>query len=66
MEPDEYARLSRIARMRRVSVAALVRDAVREKYFAGKEDPVGAARRITRMTLPVIEWHEVDDLLGEG
>ena len=65
MEPDEYERLSRLARKRRVSVAALVRAAVREKYFSATEDPRQAAKRITRLNLPVIEWHEIDQLLGE-
>ncbi len=60
MEPDEYRRLEGIARKRKVSVAELIRGAVREKYLRPRESRVALAHEITGAWIPVGEWDDVE------
>jgi len=66
MEPGEYGRLEKLARQSGVSVAELVRRAVKEQYFAGSKTAPKAAKRICSMNLPVIEWDEAEKDIAEG
>jgi hypothetical protein len=66
MEPGDYSRLEKLARQSGVSVAELVRRAVKEQYFAGSTAVPKAAKRICGMNLPVIEWEEAEKDIAEG
>ncbi|MBM4352686.1 MAG: ribbon-helix-helix protein, CopG family [Deltaproteobacteria bacterium] len=66
MEPGEYGRLEKLARQSGVSVAELIRRAIKEQYFAGSTTAPKAARRICSMNLPVIEWDEAEKDIAEG
>ncbi len=66
MEPGEYSRLEKLARQGGVSVAELIRRAVKEQYFAATTAAPKAARRICGMNLPVIEWDEAERDIVEG
>ena len=60
MEPAEYEQLEVLAAREGVSVAELVREAVRERYLDAPPRKAEAAARITAMALPVVEWEEID------
>lgn len=51
MEPEEYQRLAAIARQKRVSVAELVRTAVRERYLHRPRPAVSAVDRLQALHL---------------
>ena len=59
MEPEEYEQLVRIAQLRMVSVAELVRTAVRVLYFCSPDDRKATVARIAAMELPVGRWEEM-------
>jgi hypothetical protein len=59
MEAEEYRRLRAIARARGVSVGALVRDAVREKYLDGGPDRAAALRRLIEPVDPAVDWPDL-------
>jgi len=58
MDSEEYERLEEMARGRRVSVADLIRSALREKCLLPEERRRIAAERICSMNLPVGDWTE--------
>ena len=60
MEPAEYQQLEVLADREGVSVAELVREAVRERYLDAPPRKTEAAARIAAMTLPVVEWEDID------
>ena len=60
MEPEEYSRLEELARQRRVSVAALIRDAVRQRYFFGHQERRAAVDTICSLNLAVESWELVE------
>ena len=60
MEPGEYRRLEAIAGRRKVSVAELIRRAVREKYLLPREHRAAIADEIAGMTLPIGDWRKVE------
>jgi predicted DNA-binding ribbon-helix-helix protein len=66
MEPAEYRRLEALARRRKVSVAELVRQAVKACYLT--ERPAGAnlADAIAGMALPVGDWEAMEADLLQG
>ena len=67
MEPVEYDQLADIARERDCSVADLVREAVREKYFTGTRDKQAIVNRIAGFRLAVDDdWVEVEKEIEEG
>ena len=53
MEPVEYQQLEDLAKTKDCSVADLVREAVREKYFTGTRDKREVAKRIASMSIPI-------------
>lgn len=65
-ELDEYARLESIAAERGVSVAELVRFAVRERYLPARSERRRLVDEIQGMDLPVIEWEAAEDEVGES
>ena len=66
MEPEEYERLEQIARQRNISVAELIRRAVRERYLTGRRQRKRAAARICRMELPIGDWTEIEAWIEES
>jgi len=64
MEPEEYARLEEIARQGRVSVAELIRSAIRDRYLGQEADRCAAARAICSMSLPIPGWDELETEVG--
>lgn len=60
MEPAEYQQLEIQAAREGVSVAELVREAVRERYLKVSPRKADAAARIAAMNLPVVDWADID------
>ena len=56
MEPEEFARLQAEARRRKMSMAELIRTAVRETYLSREPDRRRIIEAILHMSLPVVEW----------
>lgn len=56
MEPEEYRRLQREARRRKISVAELIRSTLRETCLAENPDVSEIVERIAGMQLPAIDW----------
>jgi predicted DNA-binding ribbon-helix-helix protein len=56
MDPEEYDELARIAEARKVSVAELIRAAVRTVYLRSRDDRMAAVERIAAMELPIDSW----------
>ena len=59
MDPEEYDELARIAEAKLVSVAELIRTAVRTVYLRSPEDRLAAVERIAAMELPVDSWSQM-------
>lgn len=59
MEPEEYDELARIAEARMVSVAELIRTAVRVVYLRSGDDRTATVERIVAMDLPVESWAQM-------
>lgn len=59
MEPKEYQQLESIARQEKVSVAELIRKAVRERYLRPEVNRAEIIDRILSMELPITEDWEV-------
>ena len=60
MEPAEYQQLEVRAAREGVSVAELVREAVRVRYLDAPPRKSEAAARINAMNLPVVDWEDID------
>jgi predicted DNA-binding ribbon-helix-helix protein len=59
MEPEEYDELTRIAEAKRVSVAELIRTAVRVVYLRSRDDRLATVDRIAAMELPIDSWDQM-------
>lgn len=66
MDPEEYGTLERIARAQRVSVAELIRRAVREKYLRANDGKRTAVEDLISMDLPVVDWEELEAEVEEA
>ncbi|MCK6527573.1 hypothetical protein L6R50_08425 [Myxococcota bacterium] len=70
MDPEEYDELARIAEARMVSVAELIRNAVRVVYLRSRDDRLATVGRIVAMDLPVEPWPrtkaEIEDAYDAG
>jgi hypothetical protein len=66
MEPAEYRQLEVLAAREGVSVAELVREAVRERYLDAPPRKIEAAARITAMALPVVAWEDIDQEIEDA
>jgi hypothetical protein len=60
MEPDEYVKLESLARSEKVSVAELIRRAIRRCYFLPPADRTSLVSEICSMDLPLGDWSEQD------
>ena len=59
MESSEYDQLEEIARQKGVSVAELIRQAIKQRYFLNDIDRRVALKEITAMHLPVDDWENM-------
>lgn len=66
MEPDDYRRLEEIAHRREVSVAELIRTAVRDRYLGGADASREAVATICAMNLPLIDWTAAEADIAEA
>ena len=66
MEPEEYQRLEEIARGRGVSVAELIRRAVRERYLGPSGNRKQAAELICSADLEIEEWDVIEAEIEEA
>lgn len=66
MEPDEYKRLRALAKQKRTSVAGLIRSAVRQTYFAPRQDSTPIVEAILQMRLPPIGWDRAKKEIEKG
>jgi hypothetical protein len=72
LDPEEFRRLRALARQRKVSLAQLIRQAVRQAYLdpAAAEDRLAIVERMLSMNLPVMEWadakKEIENAHSEG
>jgi hypothetical protein len=66
MEPAEYARLERLARVRHVSVGELIRLAVRKEYLEDERPSGSIVDAIAASGLPVADWVQLEQELLEG
>ena len=67
MEPDEYQRLQVIAERERVSVAELIRTAVRDRYLRTPMDREQIVQDILDTELPfTVEWETVEQETTEA
>lgn len=63
-DPEQYEKLEKIARIKRQSVAALIRKAVEQEYLQPDlADKRRAVDRLLSMHLPVGTWEEVKEAL---
>jgi predicted DNA-binding ribbon-helix-helix protein len=65
MDPAEYRRLQAIARKRKVSVADLIRSAVREVYLEPAPNREAIVEAILAMRLPKLDWDSVRSEIEE-
>lgn len=66
MEPEEYDQLVQLAAERMVSVAELIRAAVRAQYLGSDPDRSAAVDRIAAMNLPVGPWETMKQEIEEA
>jgi hypothetical protein len=66
MEPEDYRRLEEIAAGRGVSVAELVRTAVRDRYLGRPGDRARAVAAILALSLPLDDWPELEAEIAEA
>lgn len=67
MTPDEHRRLGDLARARGVSLAELIRSAVKERYFSEQAVREEALADLLAMEVPMKEdWEEMESWIEEG
>ena len=66
LDEEQYKKLEQLARQKKVSVGALIREAIEKVYHLGKKDRIQAVRKIAAMNLPVDEWEKMEKEIIEG
>ena len=65
-DPEQYARLDRIAKERRESVGALIREAVARQYLGPtKEEKLAAVRWIAAQNIDLGSWEELEEEMSQ-
>jgi len=59
MDPGEYRQLRAVARKQRISVAELIRSAVRQSYLAPPPDRQRLVEAILALKLPKMNWKKL-------
>ncbi len=65
MDPEEYRKIQRIAHQRAVSVAEVVRTAVRDRWLRKSASRDGALTDILSMGIPVEDWTTTESIILE-
>ena len=60
MEPGEYQQLKAMARQQNISVAELIRRAVRRCYPIPSKDPKLLVQEIFDLNLPIHDWGKIE------
>ena len=66
MDPDEYDQLAEVARLAKVSVAELIRRAVRERYLRRPAHARSAVDRLAALSLELPPWDALGEELAEA
>lgn len=66
MEPEEYQQLEHLAKQQQVSVAELIRTAVRERYFTRSEKSSSLIDAICGMNIDVSDWDSLETEIAEA
>ncbi|HEX3530126.1 MAG TPA: ribbon-helix-helix protein, CopG family [Thermoanaerobaculia bacterium] len=66
LESEEYDHLKEISVRRGVSVAELIRTAVREKYLPSVHSRLEAADAICRLSIPLGDWDAIEDEIAKA
>lgn len=66
MDPSEYEALAQLAAARHVSVATLIRAAVRTAYLETRAPRAEAVDQIAAMCLPVDPWPQMKEALEDA
>jgi len=62
LSPEQYERLTALARARGTSIGALIRQAVDQLLHApgGEEERLQAVRKMSALRLPVADWEQME------
>lgn len=66
LDEEQYKQLEQLARQKKVSVGALIREAIEKVYHTGKKDQLKAVETIAAMNLPVDDWEKMEKEIVEG
>lgn len=66
LEKEQYKQLEQLAKQKRVSVGALIREAIEKVYPIGKKGKIQAVEKIAAMNLPVDDWEKMEKEIVEG
>lgn len=66
MDPAEYSQLEAVARRAHVSVAELIRTAVRERYLERVVPTESPVSRLTALGLDLPHWEDLERELAEA
>jgi len=66
LEKEQYKQLEQLAKQKRVSVGALIREAIEKVYHIGKKGKIQAVEKIAAMNLPVDDWEKMEKEIVEG
>ena len=66
MDPEEYEQLEGVARQQGVSVAELVRQAIRDRFFLAPRDRERILDDMFSMNLPVDDWETLEREIEEA
>lgn len=66
LEEEQYKKLEKLAKQKKVSVGALIRAAIEKVYHLGKKDRIQAVQKIAAMDLPVDDWEKIEKEIIEG
>jgi predicted DNA-binding protein len=65
MEPEIYAKLASISRVEGKSFAALIREAVEDRYSSPADRRREALEDLLSLDIPVADWTDIDDEISE-
>jgi hypothetical protein len=65
-EPEAYEHLEQIANREGVSVAELIRRAVRDAFFSSPESRRRALEEIRSMAIPVGDWEDLERVIVDA
>ena len=66
LEENQYKQLEQLAKQKKVSVGALIRDAIDKVYNIREEGKIKAVEKIIAMNLQVDDWELMEKEIIEG